>query len=383
VIRIFVALTLLLCSCASFAHKPSDSYLRLAMDGAVAEGQWDIALRDLDHALGLDADQDGAITWGEVRQRHADIAAYALTHLEITSDRGTCPAIVLQHLVDEHTDGTYAVIRFRASCNAIPAQWALRYRLFFDLDPQHRGLLNLEYHGQTHTAIFSPTHDVERIGTAPVDHVRQLVAYIRDGVWHIWIGYDHILFLLSLLLPSVLLREVGQWRAVHRLRESVIDVLKIVTAFTFAHSITLSLATFQLVNLPSRWVESTIAASVVVAALNNLRPIVPGRRWIVAFIFGLVHGLGFANVLIGLGLPKSARLLSLVGFNVGVEVGQLAIVAIFLPLAYWLRHTWLYQRLILILGSVLIAALAAVWLLERSLGLDLSALYQGQLRALL
>jgi hypothetical protein len=380
VIRICVVLSLLLCSSASFAHKPSDSYLRLALDGAVAQGQWDIALRDLDHALGLDADQDGAITWGELRQRHADIAAYALPHLEITSDRGTCPAIAVQHLVDEHTDGAYAVIRFRARCNGIPTQWELRYRLFFDLDPQHRGLLNLEHHGQIHTAIFSRSHDVERIGTAPADPIRQLIAYVREGVWHIWIGYDHILFLLSLLLPSVLLRKNGQWLAIDRLREPIIDVLKIVTAFTFAHSITLSLATFQFVNLPTRWVESTIAASVVVAALNNLRPILPGRRWTVAFIFGLVHGLGFANVLIGLGLPQGARMLSLVGFNSGVEIGQLAIVAIFLPLAYWLRHTWLYQRLIVTLGSALIAALAAVWALQRSLELDLSALYQDQLR---
>ncbi|WP_133879845.1 HupE/UreJ family protein [Panacagrimonas perspica] len=347
------------------------------MDGAVAEGQWDIALRDLDHALGLDADQDGAITWGELRKRHADVAAYALTRLDITSDRGACPAIAVQHLVDEHTDGAYAVIRFRASCPAIPTQWALRYRLFFDLDPQHRGLLKLEYLGQTHTAILSRSNDVERVGTAPADPVRQFVAYVRDGVWHIWIGYDHILFLLSLLLPSVLLRKAGNWQAVDSLRESIVDVLKIVTAFTFAHSITLSLATFQVVSLPSRWVESSIAASVIVAALNNLRPIFPGRRWTAAFFFGLIHGLGFANVLSALGLPQAARLSSLVGFNVGVELGQLAVVAIFLPLAYRLRHTWLYQRLILTAGSVLIAVLATVWLLERSLELSFSAFYRG------
>jgi hypothetical protein len=144
-----------------------------------------------------------------------------------------------------------------------------------------------------------------------------------------------------------------------------IDVLKIVTAFTVAHSITLSLATLGVVELPSRWVEAAIAASVVLAALNNLWPLVQGRRWMVAFGFGLIHGFGFASVLADLGLPRDALLLALVGFNVGVEVGQLAIVALFLPLAYLLRGTWLYRRLVFVGGSMFIAAIALLWLDER------------------
>ena len=143
------------------------------------------------------------------------------------------------------------------------------------------------------------------------------------------------------------------------------DVLRIVTAFTLAHSITLSLASLSVVSLPSRLVESTIALSVLLAALNNLWPAVGGRRWIVAFGFGLIHGFGFASVLADLGLPRDALVLALVGFNLGVEAGQLAIVGLFLPVAYGLRHTWIYRRMIFTRGSALIALVAAVWMMER------------------
>ena len=114
-------------------------------------------------------------------------------------------------------------------------------------------------------------------------------------------------------------------------------MFKVVTAFTVAHSITLSLAALGVISLPSRLVESAIAASVVLAALNNVCPVVYGGRWIIAFCFGLIHGFGFASVLTDLGLPQDSLLLALVAFNLGVELGQLAIVAVFLPIAYALR----------------------------------------------
>ena len=125
--------------------------------------------------------------------------------------------------------------------------------------------------------------------------------------------------------------------------------------------------------MPTRFVESVIALSVALAALNNLWPVVAGRRWAVAFGFGLIHGFGFASVLADLGLPRGALLVSLVGFNLGVELGQLAIVGAFLPLAYWLRHTWLYRRMIFAGGSALIALIATIWMAERGLGLKLLA----------
>ena len=125
------------------------------------------------------------------------------------------------------------------------------------------------------------------------------------------------------------------------------------------------------ISLPSRLVESAIAASVLLAALNNVRPLVFGMRWAIAFLFGLVHGFGFASVLTDLGLPQDSLVLALVAFNVGVELGQLAIVAVFLPIAYSMRGTRIYQRVIMVGGSLVVAAIAMLWLAERAFNLSL------------
>jgi hypothetical protein len=363
-------LSLLLAGVAS-AHKPSDSYLSITVQGDSVVGRWDIALRDLDFTIGLDADGDGNITWGEVRRRHAEIAAHAAARLSLHADGSDCPIEVGPQQIDEHTDGAYTVLPLRFACRGKPQSLTLQYTLFADSDPQHRGLLNLSVDGATRTAIFGPQAARQTFELRQASRLTQLLDYGREGVWHIWIGFDHILFLLSLLLPAVGLWLAGAWRPVERFGPAFWDVLRIVTAFTVAHSITLSLATLGLVTLPSRLVESAIAASVVLAALNNVFPLLQDRRWMVAFGFGLVHGFGFASVLVDLGLPQGALALALLGFNLGVEAGQLAIVAAFLPLAYRLRATWFYRRAVLLGGSLLIAAIASAWLVERAFDLKL------------
>jgi hypothetical protein len=360
-----------LCSSPGHAHKPSDSYLTLAVAENKIDGQWDIALRDLELAIGLDLDGNGELTWDEIRSKHADIAAYALARLALSGKDGNCPATVTQHLIDNHTDGAYAVLRFSALCDGIIDSIAVHYQLLFDLDPQHKGLLKLESPGKVATAIFSPDRAKQQFVLAETGKLGQFIDYLKHGVWHIWIGFDHILFLISLLLPAVLIYTARKWQASDSFKTSALDVLKIVTAFTVAHSITLTLAALEMVALPSRWVESAIAASVVIAALNNVFPLFLGRRWVAAFVFGLIHGFGFASVLADLGLPQSALLVALLGFNVGVEIGQLAIVSVFLPLAYLFRKTWFYQKAVLVAGSIMIALIAAIWLIERAFDLQL------------
>jgi hypothetical protein len=366
-----LATTAALLAAPALAHKPSDSYLSIKVGDAGVTGQWDIALRDLDFALGLDADGDGRITWGEVRAKHAEIAAYALARLAVRSDDAACTIEPGAQLIDEHTDGAYTVLPLTLRCVAPPKRLSIGYTLFADLDPQHRGLLKLQALGLTHSAVLGPQAPTQHFELQTIGRWAQFIDYGREGVWHIWIGFDHILFLLALLLPAVLLWRAPGWQAVATFRAAFVDVFKIVTAFTLAHSITLSLATLGFVSLPSRWVESAIAASVVLAALNNVWPLFHGRRWMVAFGFGLIHGFGFASVLVDLGLPREALALALVGFNLGVETGQLAIVALFLPLAYTLRRTAFYRRAVMVGGSALIAVLALNWLVERALEIKL------------
>jgi hypothetical protein len=350
--RLFLLFALLVCA-AAHAHKPSDSYLSLDAGADSTKGQWDIALRDLEYALGLDSDGDGAITWRELRASRSGIEAYAFARLSVKDGKNACPIRGHELLFDEHSDGGYAVLRFSVPCKATEVE----YRLFFDLDPTHRGLLR----AGASTSVLSPDQPRARLESRPA--WRQFADYAREGVWHIWIGFDHVLFLVCLLLPAV---------AGARAFSPVFwDVFKVVTAFTIAHSITLALAALAVVQLPSRLVESAIALSVVLAALNNVWPLVHGRRWIVAFGFGLVHGFGFASVLADLGLPKDALLVALVGFNAGVEAGQLVIVAAVLPLSFALRNTWAYRRLVLVGGSVAIALVAALWLVERAFDVEL------------
>ncbi|MDA8258968.1 MAG: HupE/UreJ family protein [Betaproteobacteria bacterium] len=361
---------LLLIALPVLAHKASDSYLVLDIKGGAVSGQWDIALRDIDFALGLDDDGDGEITWGELRARHAEIAAWALGRLSLQRG-GACTLQVADQLVDSHGDGAYAVLQLAGRCPADSGELALNYRLLFELDALHRGLLRLSLDGATQTAVLSPQRAQQRFAAEGVSRLRAFGQYLVEGIWHIWIGFDHILFLLALLLPAVLVHEAGRWRGVARFGEALREVLWVVTAFTIAHSITLTLAAMGLVALPSRLVESAIAASVVLAAANNLMPLVERRRWMVAFGFGLIHGFGFASVLAELGLPQETLVLSLLGFNLGVEVGQLAIVATFLPLAYALRASGFYRRGVFIGGSLLTLGVALVWLIERVFDLKL------------
>ena len=354
------------------AHKPSDSYLALEADAGALRGQWDIALRDLEYAIGLDANGDGAITWGELRAKHADIASYALARLALRAGGTACRLEPTAHLVDEHTDGAYAVLRFAADCGGRALrEIEIEYTLFADLDPTHRGLLRARLGARTVTAVLGPDRPRLLLQAGGLSRLAQFLDYAREGTWHIWIGFDHVLFLLSLLLPSVFVAQGRGWRPAERFSGAFWDVFRVATSFTVAHSITLSLAALSVIQLPSRLVESAIAFSVVLAALNNIWPLVHGRRWLVAFGFGLIHGFGFASVLTDLGLPRETLLLALVGFNLGVELGQLAIVAAFLPLAYALRRTWGYRRIAFVGGSAAIVAVAGLWLVERAFDVKL------------
>ena len=367
-IKCFYFLIMLFCfwNNAAYAHKPSDSYLVITVKDSNIKGQWDIALRDLEYAIGLDENADNQITWQEVISKQKEIEAYAFARLALKNSQNICAAIPIKILIDDHTDGAYVVIKFIASCHDIITELNLKYSLFADIDPSHRGLLRLVYKGNTKTSIFGPDNAQQSFTLSAPNRLIEFKNYIVEGIWHIWKGYDHILFLISLLLPAVLIRKSKLWQPSTSFKSAAVDVLKIVTAFTLAHSITLTLATLQIISLPSRWIEAAIAASVVIAAMNNLNPNILRKRWVAAFVFGLIHGFGFATVLSNLGLKNDTLVLALVGFNVGVEIGQIAIVMIYLPISFALRKTWFYKTVLFYTGSIIIMAVATVWLIERA-----------------
>ncbi len=370
-------LACLMTTSVAWAHKPSDSYLtfEITPDTRTVDLRWDIALRDLDFALDLDTDQSADLTWQEVLSAQDRIQDYALKHLMVraNSDKGPlCPLKPgRQAQLDQHSDGTYIVLWLKTQCDVELKDgiW-VNYQLFFNLDPTHRGLAQWSADQKPlGSALFKPEAPALALGVKPLSALSVAADYIKDGVWHIWIGIDHILFLVSLLLPAVMLRTDQHWRGVPKLSDAVKDIVKVVTAFTLAHSITLSLAALKIVQLPSVWVESIIALSVVVAALNNLRGAVHSKRWMMAFGFGLLHGFGFASVLADLGLPTQLLALALLSFNIGVEIGQLSIVVAVMPIAFLLRNTKFYRLGILQCGSLVVAIIAAVWTVERATGI--------------
>ena len=348
------------------AHKASDSYLILHKTSSGAQGRWDIALRDLEAAVGLDLDHDGVVMWGELVGRSQQVKAYAASHLSARTAAGSCALSLSDAGVVAHSDGKYAALGVELQCPGDATSIVLRYDLLFEVDAQHRGVLRLSDESASQPLVFSKARRELTLSLAPP----RFGSIVGLGIEHILSGYDHLLFLLALLLPSVLQRRDRKWLPAPDFRSVLMDVLRTVTAFTIAHSLTLALSAAHWVVLPSRFVESAIAVSIVLAALNNLFPVLDADRSL-AFGLGLLHGFGFAAVLSDVGLSGQSFVRTLFGFNLGVELGQLAVVIALLPILHLLRRSKHYPNLGLPLASALVAIVACVWFAERAFNLKI------------
>ncbi len=374
---LWVFMAALLGSGAALAHSSSNSYLTLSAPAGSLTLRADLHLRDVDLVFDLDADRDGQVTWGETHLRKAELASWLEQGLQLSAAGQKCQLGTADLQASQHADGTYLSAQWTPNCPGLSdlasANLSLRYGLMFAQDSLHRGLLKVDLPDLQTSALLSPERPEAQVSRADSSAWRVFGRYIVEGVWHIWIGIDHIVFLLSLLVLAPLLpsrHRITQWPAAQQARPVLMDVLAVVTAFTVAHSITLGLTIMEWLTPPPDLVEPAIALSVVLAALNNLLGVNSLKRWRLAFVFGLVHGFGFASVLLDLGLPASALVAALGGFNVGVELGQLAIVLVFLPIAWLLRHTRFYRWVIVAGGSAAIVVLGLFWTLDRIGWLD-------------
>jgi hypothetical protein len=348
------------------AHAQSYGFLRLNVGDREVSGQLELAIRDLDLVYNLDADGDGKVTWGELRQREEEIGSIVDEDISIGPIEAPCKLVPDAIAIDARGGENYVIIPFSGACPELGDKITVAYDVLFNVDAQHRGLVNITKGERVLSTVIKPDAMSAVFDFGSDNSFSVFGAFVSHGMHHIWTGYDHMLFLITLLLSAVVIRSNKHWIPVKTFSSAFWATVRIVTAFTIAHSVTLTAAAFNIVELPSKLVECVIAASVAVAALNNLFPVVSRRIWIAAFVFGLMHGFGFASALTDLGLPPGGKVVALLAFNVGVELGQLAVVAAVLPILFWMRRTTFYTQAALPIGSFVIMIIALLWLIQRA-----------------
>lgn len=357
-----MALTILH-SGAVWAHKGSDAFLTGRVEAHRMDGFWDVHLRDVAVVFAIDDNDDRAITWGELSAHAEELAMYLRDRVQFFNSGEACDAALAQVQVNEHSDGVYAQFPLTVICPTPISVLTIRYRFLFDVDAQHRALVSIASDAGTQSRVISA--DTPEIVIAVNDQavMPMLVDYAQIGVWHIWTGFDHVLFVVALLLGAVRVKETPP----EPFRAWTANILTLVTAFTLAHSITLVLTVMGAITIPSRLVEAAIALSVAIAAVNNIWNILGRHLAKITFVFGLVHGMGFAGALSDLGLPSEGRAFALAAFNVGVEAGQLAILALLLPVVYAMRVNLRGVQRAVTFVSIAIASAGAIWFLDRTM----------------
>ena len=394
----------------ALAHKGSDAYLDVQQSaeaapspGAGAPAYQDyrfvlaVAIKDLDLLLPIDANADGKVTWGEVKTAMPRVLGLANTVANTVSNTdastasapATGPSCRLDWQLDgldRRGDGTYIRLAAQARCSTAQGL-SFRYTLLRDQDANHRLLVAGRVGGRDLLTTASPMQSGNLVlvaGTAaepdgakaasavaqPSSRWSVVRDYLGVGVLHLLQGYDHLAFLLALVLPLQVVLFAGQRRAPAAYDGAPVKgvgwaLLRTVTAFTIGHSITLVLATFGWLQASPRWVEPAIALSIAVAALLNLRPVRWVRTDVLALLFGMVHGIGFASLLQEAAAPRALLPWALAGFNVGVEVGQLLAVGAWVLLSQPLVARPWYGSVVVRGGSALLVVLAAWWFWQR------------------
>jgi hypothetical protein len=356
-LRFVAAVLALLVSMSVHGHATSTSYL-VATD-TNGDGNvritWDLSVAELHWAVNLDDDGDGRIRWSEIEAHRAGIESLALGHL-VVAKRGRCDAALDDLLLTSHAGEPHVSLGIHARC-AESGPLDLSADLFLQQSASQRTLIDVTTAAGQFTAALSPGAPRWVEPEAPSVWT-SFATFVLQGTWHVWIGYDHLAFLILLLLPSVRFRS--------GLGEVSRELLQIVTAFTVAHSITLALAATDTVRVPVRPVEMAIAASIVVAGALNLSPAASRWRLPLAFGFGLVHGFGFANALAEIGSHGARLVPVLAGFNIGVELAQLSVIAVLLPVLLRMRASPFYTARFLPAASMAMMLAGAAWFAARA-----------------
>ncbi len=381
----YISIAILFCFLSisnAIAHAPEQSYLYFKIYDQSIEARVEMTVKDINKALNLDLPTDRKPKSEEIEPHLEKIKDYIDKNLTISKNQ---QEYILKYTGYKSWKTGFA--RFLDfdyqidNLSEVPESIDVDYRVLLDIKPKHKNLVVIEHNWKAGTfanessvsLIFTANSKPQTLDLSSASVFKGFIAVVKLGVLHIWEGIDHILFLVALILPSVLQREDLRWQPIKNFRPAFFHVIKIATAFTIAHSITLALATLKIVEIPSHIVESIIALSIAVAAVDIIYPIFGKRIWLIIFVFGLFHGFGFANVLAELGIVQERAFLSLFGFNLGVELGQIAIIAVIFPILYLLRQQKLYAKFLLKIGSVFLFIVAIYWFVERAFQININA----------
>jgi hypothetical protein len=385
----------------AWAHKASDAYLRVSdavqpqaqgTSGTAVGLQLSLALKDVDAALEqLDADGDRQLTWGEIRQATPAVAQWASAGMQWQCGDVVTPLVWRFEALEQRTDGGY--MRFASALDCPVAKTlAVNYGLMQGIDPTHRLLVSGELNQQPLAAVLAPdgrsssdlrtaqltvaAGDVSAQGASTTrGGFATMLHFVAEGVHHILEGYDHLAFLLALLLPISLLPRRKSTPAAgggssddaedKTPRSGIKTLLLTVTSFTLGHSVTLVLAGLGWITVSGNWVEPAIAISIGISALLNLFPVKGLNSVWLALGFGLIHGLGFSGVLVEAGVSGTLLVWALAGFNLGVEAGQLMVVALWCLISVVLVRWSLYRTVVVRGGSVALVVLSLYWTVQR------------------
>ena len=375
--RVFMTLVVFLCvPLSASAHRLHESYVYFNVAETSLSGRFEATLEDIDAAIGIDDNGDGVLTEAELANNIDRAYALFSERLELLYRGQNLPISYARTTVLGTAQGEFAQIWFDVGgLTSTPNAIDVSYRPLADLlGSDHYGFaliesntrVGLENNESYISLFFRPNDPPQTLSLAGEPLGKLFVDFGRHGAWHIWLGFDHLLFLGALLLPAALSSRSGRWEPKEALGPVLSTYVQLVVIFTIGHAITLSLATSGFVQLPSTLITAAIAASIIAIALLNLVPHMRGRLPLLVFIFGLVHGLGIAQVLAALGLSPTNLAVGLLAFSLGLAIGQIAIVVIALPLIWLFRRWSLYVPLGVRVGSVAMIALAGVWLLERT-----------------
>lgn len=378
---VFTGLILLLPALAAFAHSGEESYVYLDLYDNTVEGRVEYPVADIGEILAIEIPEDVSGASTAVEANLDVLQNYAGEHLEITDDERDWALDFNTFDILETAFGTYVVLHFDVVdvfSDGPPRTFTVTYDGIMESKPERSALLIIgtdwgsgTFNNEANSLLtFTPESTTQQVQLDDPSWFAGFSGVVGLGVEHIEIGSDHILFIIALVLPAVLIFGAAKgWEPASSFGSSLWRVIKIATSFTIAHTITLTLGGLGIVEISPRIVEPLIAISIVLAALHNLRPVFFNREWMIAFGFGLFHGFGFASLLSGLGLDRANRAVSLLGFNLGIELGQVAIIVMVFPVLFLLRRTRPYLTLMKV-GSVALILIASAWFVDRVFSID-------------